>query len=75
MVRISIILLLGRWLDLYLMVTPPVVGAESSLGLVEVGLLIGGTGAMFMMFFRMFRRAAPIPINDPRLQDSLHHHQ
>jgi hypothetical protein len=75
MVRVSIVVLLGRWLDLYLMTTPPVVGAESSLGLVEVGLLVGGCGAIVMAFFWMFKGALPVPKNDPLLAESLHHHQ
>lgn len=74
MVRVSIVVLLGRWLDLYLMVTPTVVGTESSLGLIEIGLMVGGMGVFLFLFFRVFRQAHATPINDPRLEESLHLH-
>lgn len=72
MVRVSLVVLLGRWLDLYLMVTPPVVGADSSLGLIEIGLMVGGVGAFLMLFVRIFRSAPVVPLSNPSIIESSH---
>jgi hypothetical protein len=51
MVRIAVVVLMGRWLDLSLMIFPPVLGAEPVFGLPEIaGLccLCGLAGALFV---------------------------
>lgn len=75
MVKVCVVILLGRSLDLYMMITPSVVGAESSLGLFEIGMLLGGAGAFLYVFLRAFGLAQATPANDPLLRQSLQHHQ
>ena len=50
MVRISMVILLGRWLDLYLMVLPPLAGDQPACGWPELGglLLVTGIGMLFL---------------------------
>ncbi|UOF94334.1 MAG: hypothetical protein IR527_02315 [Bacteroides sp.] len=43
---VCISLILGHWLDIYIMISPGVIGKFYKIGLVEIG--------MFMMFFSMF---------------------
>lgn len=50
MVRISLVVLAGRWLDLYLMVLPPLVGDQPACGWPELGglLLVVGLVTLFL---------------------------
>ena len=50
MVRISLVILAGRWLDLYLMVLPPLSGDQPACGFAELGglLLVAGLVTLFL---------------------------
>ena len=68
------IILLGRWLDLYLAVAPPVLG-EPRLGLPE-GLITAAFAGLFVYACKRALAGAPLlPQNDPFLPESLAHHQ
>jgi len=68
------LVIVGHWLDYYLMVTPGVMKGEGSLGLLEIGM-----GVIFMAAFLLVTLStlAKYPLfgkNDPMLQESLGHH-
>src|ERR1019366_2003042 len=63
--------LAGRWVDLYLMIFPPLVGANPVFGVWEAGFLLGTGGVFFLAIFRAFRSASLVPLNDPLLAESL----
>jgi len=44
LLSVAIIVLLGRWVDLYLMILPPVAGEGAIFGLWDAGLLLGAAG-------------------------------
>ena len=71
---VSIVVLLGRALDLYLMILPPFTGAKPVFGVWEAGVLLGTVGLFVLVFLRALRQAPLVPIADPRLQESLHYH-
>ncbi|HHQ47565.1 MAG TPA: hypothetical protein ENK19_01610 [Acidobacteria bacterium] len=68
---VSLILLVGRWLDLYLHVTPPVTGGRPAFGLAEAGPLLLVVGLGVPVFVRAFRKVPPVPTGDPLLEESL----
>lgn len=70
---VALVLLAGRWLDLYLMILPPL-GKRPirSLGVVELGLAAGGVGVFLLTVPRALGKASLLPINDPFLVESLH---
>jgi hypothetical protein len=72
--KVASIVLIGRWVDLYLMIFPPLVGQTPVFGFWEVGTILGGLGLFLMIFQRALGQAALVPLNDPRLEDSLHYH-
>ncbi|MEM7102652.1 MAG: hypothetical protein AAF502_05905 [Bacteroidota bacterium] len=43
-------------------------------GFVDFGMMIGFLGLWLIVFFTALSRAALTPVNDPYLQESLHHH-
>ncbi|TWU21790.1 hypothetical protein [Bythopirellula polymerisocia] len=74
MMKVAVIVLIGRWVDLYVMVFPTTMGDWPVFGLWELAggcLLIGTFG---WLFFRSFAKAAPVPSADPLLGESLHYH-
>lgn len=72
--RVAAVVLAGRVLDVYLMVAPPLEGAHPLVGIWEVGVLAGAAGALVLAFYRGIREAAPVPLKDPYLEESLHYH-
>ena len=73
LVKVCLALLAGRWLDLYLMIVPASSPAPH-IGLWEVGAAAALFGGFALGFFAALRRAALIPLRDPYLSESLHHH-
>ncbi len=74
MLKIAVIVLLGRWLDLYIMVFPATVGTTPMVGIWEAaggGLAVGLFG---WLFFRAFTKVPAVPSGDPLLAESLHYH-
>ena len=68
------IVLLGRWLDLYLMVFPGLVGESPTFGLWELGLTLGGIGAFGLVLLAVLKGAPAVPVADPELVESLEYH-
>jgi hypothetical protein len=72
--RVAAVVLAGRVLDVYLMIAPPLEGAHPLVGIWEVGVLAGAAGVLALAFDRGIRGAAPVPLRDPYLEESLHYH-
>ena len=73
--RVAAVVLLGRWVDLYLMIFPGVVGEAPRIGPWEIGLTAGGIGCFGLLFVWILRRAPAVPIADPQLSESLQYEQ
>ena len=71
--RMAVVVLAGRWLDLHLMVNGAA-GRAPSLGLWEIGPMLGATALFLLVFLRATAQAAPAPLRDPYLIESLHYH-
>jgi hypothetical protein len=69
---VSLVILAGRWLDLYLQVLPRSGGAPlGEAAWWEIGLAAGAAGLFALVFFAALGRAALIPVRDPFLPESL----
>ncbi len=76
LVKVSCLILFGRWLDLYILIYPSAVGHESvAFGIWELGQAFGALGIFMLIFLRAFKTTAPVPLADPLIQASLNHHQ
>ncbi len=74
MLKVAVVVLIGRWVDLYIMVFPSTIGPTPAFGIWEVaslGLLVAATS---WLFYRSFAMAPPTPSGDPLLGESLHYH-
>jgi len=74
MLRASIILLVGRWLDLYIMVMPAVMDEMPALSIWEIGPIVGAVALLFWIGFRSLGNHSLLPVNDPYLVESLPQH-
>ncbi|MCP4784844.1 MAG: hypothetical protein GY878_14915 [Fuerstiella sp.] len=74
MLKIAVVVLVGRWVDLYVMVFPPVTGSVPVFGLPEIASVLCVCGLSGLLFVKSFAAASPVPKNDPFLQESLHYH-
>lgn len=71
--KVAVVVLAGRWLDLYLMIVPAV-SEKPAFGIWEAALGLGALGVFMLAFTRAFSSSAPVPVRDPNLIESLHYH-
>lgn len=69
--QVCAVVLLGHWLDLYIMVMPAVYGARPTLNVWEIGPMLGVIALFFWLVLRHLGRHKLTPVNDPYLVESL----
>jgi len=69
--RVAAMVLVGRCVDVYLMIFTAIVADVPRLGLWEIGLTAGGIGCFGLVLARILRGAPAVPIADPQLAESL----
>ncbi|MCC7344072.1 MAG: hypothetical protein IT573_03970 [Deltaproteobacteria bacterium] len=72
--RVCVVLLIGFWLDIFLLVAPNVLKARS-IGWMEILSGLGFAALFAFVTGKALERAPLIPRNDPYLQESFHLHQ
>jgi hypothetical protein len=73
--RVAMAVLVGRWLDLYLMIFPSVFPDAPVFGVWEVGIALGIAGVTGSLILRALGHSALVPLKDPHLMESMRHHQ
>ncbi|COX59014.1 Uncharacterised protein [Mycobacterium tuberculosis] len=73
MLIVAIILLLGHWLDYYIMIMPGTVDTHRGFGIIEIGTAIGFAGLFTFLVLSKLSKHALVPKNHPFLDESLHH--
>lgn len=74
MLKVAVVVLIGRWVDLYTMIFPTTIGAAPVFGLWEVAAICCLVGITGWLVFRSFASAPPVSGKDPYLAESLHYH-
>jgi hypothetical protein len=71
---VTTVVVVGHWLDFYLMITPGVMKEDGAFGFLEIGLpLVYGSVFAFVVLTQL-SKAPLIAKNHPMIQESLHHH-
>ncbi len=70
---VCVAVLVGHWIDFYLMIMPGTVGAHGGFGLVEIGALLTYVGIFALVVGTALTKASLIPKNHPMLEESIYH--
>jgi hypothetical protein len=71
---VGVVLLIGHWVDSYLLVAPSTVGENGAIGLLEVGTFMIFGAAFLFVIFNSMAKAPLLSKNHPMLDESLHYH-
>lgn len=74
LVRVSILLLIMQWVDVYWLVYPNFNEGHAVFSFYEIGLFVGFLGAFLFCITRFLTQNKVMAIKDPYLQESLNHH-
>ena len=75
LLKVSGLLLVGHWVDLYLAVQGALSPAAPALGIWELVTIAGGIAVFLLVFRRGLAATDLLPRGDAYLRESLHHHQ
>jgi hypothetical protein len=70
---IAAIVLIGHWIDYWLMIMPATAGSEAGFGLLEIFMTIFYAGIFIFVIFRSIATGPLVIKNDPYLEESLHY--
>lgn len=71
---VCVVVLIGHWMDFYLMIMPGTLRGESGFGFIELGTLLMFLGIFLTVFTRRLTSAPLVPVNHPFLEEAVHHH-
>ena len=74
LIIVSSIVLFGHWLDYFMMITPGATQFKVTLGIFELGLLVGYAGLFLFVFFNALSKAPMYAVGHPFYKESLQHH-
>ncbi len=70
---VCIIVILGHWLDYYMMIMPGTVNEERGFGIIEIGVFIGFAGLFSFLMLNALSKVSLAPKNHPFLEESVNH--
>lgn len=71
---IAVLILIMQYVDIFWLVYPNLSRQEVILGLPEILIWLGFAGSFVFAVSRFLSQHAMVPIHDPRIHESLHHH-
>jgi len=73
--RVAIALLIGHWLDLYVLIAPGALGVQAHIGFPEVLITLGYAAAFILVVGKALEKAPLVPLQSPLMAECLAHHQ
>ncbi len=67
------VILVGHWIDVYLMIMPGTVGANAGFGLLEIGTTMAFAGLFIFVVLYSLSKANLYPVNHPYFLESANH--
>ena len=71
---VAVIVILGHWLDFYLMINPGTMKFDGSIGFIEIGTTMLFAALFLFVVLSNLAKTPLIAKNHPLLEESLHHH-
>lgn len=70
---VGIIIIIGHWLDVYLMISAGSLGVNAHIGALEIGMALLFLGVFIRIILNNLTKAPLTPVNHPFLDESIHH--
>lgn len=70
---VGLVILVGHWLDVFIMVEAGSLGANAHIGLIEIGTVLLLAGLFIRVILTNLTKAPLTPVNHPFLDESIHH--
>lgn len=70
---VGLVIMVGHWLDVYIMVSAGSMGARAHIGFLEIGMALLFLGFFIRIILTNLTKAPLTPVNHPFLDESLHH--
>jgi hypothetical protein len=70
---VGLVIVAGHWLDVYIMVSGGSMGAQASIGFLEIGMAVACLGLFIRVVLNNLTKAPLTPVNHPFLDESIHH--
>lgn len=70
---VGLIIIIGHWLDAYIMISGGSLGANAHIGLLEVSMALLFLGVFLYVILNNLTKAPLTPVNHPFLDESIHH--
>lgn len=74
LIFVACMILVGHWIDMFLMIMPPTVGANWSIGITEIGCTALFGGIFLWAMLGKLSKAPLVPQKHPMLDESYHFH-
>lgn len=74
LITIGSIVFLAHFVDVWLLVTPGVMGGHAHLNWMDIGMFLGFLGLFVFVVLRGLTKAPLLPVNHPYYEESIHHH-
>jgi len=68
---VAVVVLIGHWIDYWLMIMPGAAGEEAAIGIPEISMTLLYAGLFIFVVFRSLARGPLVVKNDPFLEESL----
>ena len=70
---VGLIIVIGHWLDTYIMVSGGSLGPAATIGFLEIGMAVLFLGVFIRVILNNLTKAPLTPVNHPFLDESIHH--
>jgi hypothetical protein len=74
MIVTGIVIIIGHYMDLFIMIMPGSVGGQWSFGIVEIGSFLGFLGLFILVVFTALEKRGLLAKGHPMLKESEHYH-
>jgi hypothetical protein len=72
LVVVAVIMIIGHWIDTWLIVQPGIVGQHAQIGFIEIASTAFFAGVFIYVFFNSLSKAALTAKNHPMIEESYH---
>lgn len=73
LIFVGLIIVVGHWLDVYIMVSGGSMAKSASIGFLEIGMALAFLGLFIRVVLTNLTKAPLTPVNHPFLDESIHH--